>query len=77
MTESGAARPGDSQGRNLLDEKTSGEIFASQTSHSSIEKRKLDAQAEPAPTAIQIALRRRSVQFDRIHTIEHRPSRSA
>jgi hypothetical protein len=56
---------------------TSGEILASQTSHSSIEKRRLDAQAEPPPTAIQIALRRRSIQVDRIHTIEARPSRSA
>jgi hypothetical protein len=37
MTESGAARPGDSQGRNLL-QKHLGEILASQTSHPSIEK---------------------------------------
>jgi hypothetical protein len=72
MTESGAARPGDSQGRNLLDENL-GEILASQTSHSSIEKRRLDAQAEPAPTAIKMALRRRSVQFDRIHTYQAPP----
>jgi len=82
--------------------KTSGEILASQTSHSSIEKRRLqcvqgcatlvrahldrrpqgarhphDGQAEPPPTAIQIALWRRSVQVDRIHAIEQRPSRSA
>src|SRR6266566_2752485 len=35
MTESGAARPGDSQGRNLL-QKNLGEILASQTLHSSI-----------------------------------------
>jgi hypothetical protein len=50
MTESGTARPGDSQGRNLFDEKPSGEILASQTSHPSIEKRRLDAQAElPRP----------------------------
>jgi hypothetical protein len=34
--------------------KNLGGILASLTSHSSIEKRKLDAQAEPAPTAIQI-----------------------
>ena len=47
----------------------SGEILASQTSYTSIEKRGLDAQAEPPPTAIQIALRRMSVQFDRIHTM--------
>jgi hypothetical protein len=37
MTESGAARPGDSQGHNLL-RKHLGEILASQTSHPSIEK---------------------------------------
>jgi hypothetical protein len=48
MTESGAARPGDSQGRNLLHENL-GEILASQTLHPSIEKPMLDGQAEPPP----------------------------
>src|SRR6516165_10411324 len=48
MTESGAARPGDSQGRNLLHENL-GEILASQTLHPSIEKTMLDGQAEPQP----------------------------
>ena len=48
MTESGAARPGDSQGRNLLHE-TLGEILASPTLHPSIEKTMLDGQAEPQP----------------------------
>jgi len=45
MTESGAARPGDSQGRNLL-EKHLGEILASQTSR---REAMLDGQAEPPP----------------------------
>ena len=53
MTESGAARPGDSQGHNLL-QKHLGEILASQTSHPSIENR-----PSRRPTTIQAALRRR------------------
>src|SRR5882672_6700950 len=58
MTESGAARPGDSQGRNLL-QKHLGEILASQTSHPSIEKPCSMGRPSRRPTAIQAALRRR------------------
>ena len=50
MTESGAARPSDSQGRNLLHEKPR-ESLASQTLHPSIEKPMLDGQAEPPPAS--------------------------
>jgi hypothetical protein len=48
MTESGAARPGDSQGRSLLRENL-GEILTSQTLHPSIEKPMLNGQAAPPP----------------------------
>jgi hypothetical protein len=48
MIESGAACPGDSQGRNLLHENL-GEILASQTLPPSIEKPMLDGHAEPPP----------------------------
>jgi hypothetical protein len=48
MTKSAAARPSDSQGRNLLHEKPR-ESLASQTLHPSIEKPMLDGQAEPPP----------------------------
>ena len=58
MTESGAARPGDSQGRNLL-QKHLGEILASQTLHPSIEKPRSMGRPSRRPTAIQAALRRR------------------
>ena len=58
MTESGAARPGDSQGRNLL-QKHLGEILASQTPHLSIEKPCSMGRPSRRPTAIQAALRRR------------------
>ena len=58
MTESGAAPPGDSQGRNLL-QKHLGEILASQTSHPSIEKPCSMGRPSRRPTAIQAALRRR------------------
>jgi hypothetical protein len=58
MTESGAARLGDSQGRNLL-RKHLGEIPASQTSHPSIEKPCSIGGPSRRPTAIKAALRRR------------------
>jgi hypothetical protein len=50
MTKSAAARPSDSQGRNLLHEKPR-ESLASQTLHPSIEKPMLDGQAEPPPAS--------------------------
>ena len=58
MTESGAARPGDSQGHNLL-QKHLGEILASQTSQPSTEKPCSMGRPSRRPTAIQAALRRR------------------
>jgi hypothetical protein len=48
MTESGAARPGDSQGRNLLHEKPRGDPCLADVDPW-IEKPMLDGQAEPPP----------------------------